>query len=293
MGNSAGRFQVLTTFVPLYCFAARVAGSAADVENLLPANVSPHDYQFSRRDLRKLEKADVLVLNGGGLDSWLNPLLEGTRATTIVIKAIDGTDSELIRQPPSLEGFSTPSSVKGQPNPHIWLDPLLAQAIVTNILHALQKADPTHSAEYATNAKAYVSVLDKLNQDFQKTLAPFRGVPMVTLHDAFPYLARRYGLRLAGVLEQVPDVDPSAKYLRAFQQLIRREQIEVFFLETQAASRLALQLSSDLHLRVARLDTIETGALRKETYELAMRQNLKTLSESLSLSHAPKPEAKR
>src|ERR1051325_5920363 len=67
----ASKLKVLTSFLPVYCFTANVAGDLAEVENLLPANVEPHDYQFSRKDLQKLTRADLIVLNGLGLETWL------------------------------------------------------------------------------------------------------------------------------------------------------------------------------------------------------------------------------
>src|SRR2546421_6516678 len=70
-GAEAHRLKVLTTFLPVYCFTVNVAGDLADVQNLLPARVEPHDYQFSRKDLQKLTYADVLVMNGLGVEKWL------------------------------------------------------------------------------------------------------------------------------------------------------------------------------------------------------------------------------
>src|SRR4051794_34911508 len=76
--GSGRKLRVLTTFLPIYCFTANVAGEIAEVENLLPGNVSPHDYQFSRKDLEKLDRADLMVVNGLGLESWLGRLLKST-----------------------------------------------------------------------------------------------------------------------------------------------------------------------------------------------------------------------
>jgi zinc transport system substrate-binding protein len=286
--NPAGRLQVLTSFLPLYCFTLQVAGASADVENLLPANVSPHEYQFARGDLRKLEKADLVIVNGCGVESWLDRLLQNGGGKKTVVAATAGMEQELIYGTTPLGGGPA-SRHSSQPNPHVWLDPVLAQQMVTNILLALQHADPAHAAEYATNAAAFASQLQNLNKDFQKTLGSLQGAPMVTLHDAFPYLARRYNLRLVGVLEEVPDVDPSAKYLQAFQRIIRKERIGALFVEKEPSSRLAVQLAGDLKLKLAELDTMETGPLRKDAYELSMRRNLKTLSENLfTPSHEPK-----
>src|SRR6476619_6152276 len=94
---SGGRkLRVLTTFLPLYCFAANVAGDTAEVENLLPANVSPHDYQFSRRDLQKVQRADLVIQNGTGLEAWLEKLLKTSGKDKTVRAATAGMEKALI-----------------------------------------------------------------------------------------------------------------------------------------------------------------------------------------------------
>jgi zinc/manganese transport system substrate-binding protein len=286
--DSGKGLRVLTTFLPLYCFAANIAGTTAQVENLLPANISPHDYQFSRRDLQKLQRADLVIQNGAGMDMWLERLLQRSGKDKRVVVATAGMENSFIFGVTPLENFSASrKEPNGAPNPHVWLDPVLARQMVTNILQAFINADPDHRKEYESNAGEFLATLTKLDQDFQERLAPERGKPLVTLHDAFPYLARRYGLKLAGVLEQVPDVDPSARYLQAFQEVIRKESIPVLFVEPQYSSRLVRQMAADMNLKVAELDTLETGPLKKETYEKVMRRNLETLATSLaSASHA-------
>src|SRR5437763_13525797 len=83
------KLKVLTSFAPIYCFAANVAGDLADVENLLPPNVEPHDYQFTRKDLQKVTRADVVVLNGLGLETWLQRVfVNSARTGTVAVLAI-------------------------------------------------------------------------------------------------------------------------------------------------------------------------------------------------------------
>ncbi|MDB6032350.1 MAG: putative periplasmic solute binding protein for transport system [Verrucomicrobiales bacterium] len=287
------KLRILTTFLPLYCFALNVGGDLAEVENLLPSNISPHDYQFSRRDLQKVQRADVIVRNGAGMDIWLEKLLLTAGRDKKIVVATSGMDKDFIWGVTPLDGFSRGREQnKGVPNPHVWLDPKLAQQMVTNILIALVDLDPTHQDTYRANAAEFLASLQKLHADFENGLGPLRGQALVTLHDAFPYLVRRYGLRLAGVLEQVPDVDPSARYLQAFQDALRKEKIPVLFVEPQYSSRLVRQIAKDLNLKVAELDTLETGPLKKDAYERTMRRNLQSLCGSLTpASHASETQS--
>src|SRR4051812_14111496 len=167
-----GRLKVVTTFLPLYCFTAHVAGTSADVENLLPGNVSPHEYQFARSDLRKLEKADVIVVNGAGMETWLDRLLQNSGSHKTVTVATSGMEGQFIHGRTPL-GASAQRNGE-QVNPHVWLDPVLARQMVTNILQALERADPAQGSAYRANASKYIGQLDKLDGDFQTTLAPLQ-----------------------------------------------------------------------------------------------------------------------
>ncbi len=295
LGAASPKVKVLTSFLPAYCFTANVARDLAEVENLLPQASSPHDFQLSPPELRKLQTARLLVVNGLGLESWLPGTLEalGTKSRLAIVQLSSGLDEQLIFLPSPLkrgtEGASTteegPSaswkSRQGTANPHIWLDPLLAAHAVTNILRALQKADPVNADDYARNAREYVARLDRMDQQYRRAAKALSGSAFVTLHDAFPYLVRRYGLSLAGVIEPIPGVEPSARYFGRLLATARQNKVGVIFSEKGEASRLAGQLAGDTGARTALLDTLETGPLKPEAYEEGMLSNLFIFQEQL------------
>src|SRR6266851_3770470 len=134
------KLKVLTTFLPVYCFTANVAGNLAEVENLLSANIEPHDYQFSRKDLHRLAQADLIVINGLGLERWLEKAFQNSAPTrrNSVVEIFAGLEDELILGSQAhLSDRSDPSypvAASAPPNPHVWLDPHLARCAVTNIL---------------------------------------------------------------------------------------------------------------------------------------------------------------
>jgi ABC-type Zn uptake system ZnuABC Zn-binding protein ZnuA len=120
-----------------------------------------------------------------------------------------------------------------------------------------------------------------LHAEFQVQLHRFKGRPVVTFHDAFPYLTRRYGLELVGVIEEVPNVEPSARYLANLLKTIRATKVDLLFTEPQFNPLLAERLAKDLGVRLASLDTLETGEASADFYEAGMRRNLRTLVENL------------
>ena len=112
-------------------------------------------------------------------------------------------------------------------------------------------------------------------------LAPFKGVALITHHDAFAYFARRYGLDVVGVIEEVPEVPPSLRHLSALRESARRHAVRAIFIQPGHASKQAHQLGDDLGIPTAELDSLETGPLRPGAYEEGLRRNLRTLRERL------------
>ncbi len=291
-GQPPGRV-VLTSFLPVFSWTASIAGDRVRVENWLPTGVDPHDFQLAPRDVRRLREAQALVLIGLGLENWResnlrrlsgNPdlrLFEASRGVAAgqliqdTSPHVHGEDHDHDHDPGQAQDPGRAAT-----NPHFWLDPLLASAAVTNILQALVELDPQGVEIYRRNADQLQSSLVKLHQDYEAALAPVRQTPFLTLHNAFPYLARRYQLRLVGVLENTGKEDPSARELAALSATVRRERARVLFVDGRS-SRLALRLAADLGLEIATLETLETGKLTPQAYEEGMRRNLETLRRAL------------
>jgi zinc transport system substrate-binding protein len=261
----ARKLKVLTSFLPVYCFTVNVAGDKADVDNLLPPGASPHDFQLSFSERRKFDRADLLIVNGLGAEPWLHKLTNNAAEKTKVIVISNGWSEKT--------------------DPHIWLDPVLAAHAVTNILQALQAADPANAQTYASNAKAFVAKLDQLDRDFREGLAPAKGAPIITYHDAFSHLARRYDLRVVSVIEETAEVSPGARHLAKLRRIIQTEGVKVIFTEAEHPQKLAEQFAEDSGVRVAPLYTLENGELSPTAYEQGMRKNLAVLKSTL-IDHA-------
>ena len=293
--SPAAEVRVLTTLPVIYSWAANVAGDAATVESLLPANVGPHDFQFRPSDLRKLAAADVVLMNGLGVDTWLTRAVTrgASKPSRRVITVTDGLQQQLIHHlTPLAMDSKTSGSKKSHPdhshdhgkddaNPHVWLDPVFAQHCVSNIVQALCQADPTHAEGYNRRGSTYLQELDQLDTQIRSSLKGLTNRKIVTFHDAFPYFCRRYDLELVGVVEEVPSVDPSPKYLAQLSQAIRKQQVRMIFSEPQFHPRLIQRLASDLSIGVAELDVLETGSASRTFYIDGLRRNLRTLESAL------------
>lgn len=282
--GAEARPRVVTSFLPLYSWTANVAGDNAHVENLLSARSQPHDYAFKPSDVARLTAADAIVINGQGIEAWLPTFLRmAPTSSNRFTSATAGLDGELIRGGHHhCHGDDHHHGQESEPaNEHTWLDPVLAAHAISNILTTLQRLDPRHAGIYASNAQSYVHRLHQLDADIRQRLAGLTNRAIVTYHDAFPYFARRYGLEIAGVVEQVPEVNPTPKYLSRLGQMMRARGIRLICVPPGGGSRLARRIAADLKVELVELDTLESGALSPSAYEERMRQNAAVLQTHL------------
>ena len=276
------KLRVLTTFLPAYSFAVNVAGEHATVENLLPGGVSLHDFQLTPAELRKIAAADLLFVNGLGMETFLDRAIAsagpGAKEKVAVLSA--GLSEKLI--PEEHDHHHSEEGHHHDYDPHIWLDPWLAMHCVTNVLKAFQQADPGRANAYAANAQRYLEKLAKLDREIASLIEPVKNVPLITYHNAFRYFARRYGLQIAGVVELVPEVSPSPREMRTLHQTIRARGAKALFTEPGGRTRLATQIAKDTGIKLAELDPLETGDLAADSYELGLRRNAETLRKTLA-----------
>lgn len=285
--SGAEKIKVLTTFSPIYCFTKNVAGNLAEVNNLLPENVGPHDYMMRPQDAKKISAADVIVFNGLGLEEFLEQAL---KINGKALRIDTSAKIKILRSSETLNHQAEEHHHAGEEdhahhhhgleNPHIWLDPLLAVQQVKAIAQGLAKADPKYASAYQKNAENYILRLKKLHESYTQVLKPLKNRKMIAFHDAFPYLAKRYDIQEVGVFEAFPGKQPSPKYLANLIDLIRRGKISVLFSEPQYSPQLLKQVAQDTGVKTAELDTMEVGTHTKTFYEEVALKNLKILTEA-------------
>jgi ABC-type Zn uptake system ZnuABC Zn-binding protein ZnuA len=230
------------------------------------------------------------------VDHWLDRAVSraGTKPSRRVVTVTQGLGRELIRDLTRLSVDGKSGKARhdhdhgdhdhdhgDEANPHVWLDPMLAGHCVSNIVEALCLADPAHAAGYRLRGERYRQELAALDAEIRASLQGLKDRKVVTFHDAFPYFCRRYDLELVGVIEEVPNVDPSPKYLARLSRLIRDRKVRVLFSEPQFHPRLLRRLADDLGIGVAELDVLETGKASPAFYAEGIRRNLRSLETAL------------
>ncbi|MEB3324470.1 MAG: zinc ABC transporter substrate-binding protein [Cyanobacteriota bacterium] len=271
--------QVVSTVLPITEFTRAVAGNCATVKPLIPANVGPHDFQAKPNDLVLVSQADVLVKNGLGLETFLDKLIAS--ADNPGLKVIDTS-----------RGISTlPNPGEGGINPHIWLDPLLAEQQVNTIRDGLIAAKPSCKEQFTANAAAYTARLRNLNAELAAQLKPYAGKSFVVYHDFHPYFAQRYGLKGTFVVD-VPDENPTPADLKRVVTTAQKSQLKALLAEPQEGGRSFSALAKDLGVKVGEFDSIETGPDTSQSssyYFEVMRRNGQAL---VSAFGGSSPEAR-
>jgi len=282
---SATKPLVVASFYPLYEFSQQVAGDRADVAALVPPGVEPHDWEPSPQDVAQLQKAKVFVYNGAGFESWVEKLLEGKATEGIPLITVDlpGHDDpgHSTRGDPKDE----PGREKAPPDPHVWLDPVLAQAMVDKIRAGLTQADPSGAAVYDENARGFMARLQALHDAFAAGLKDCARRDVIVSHAAFGYLTRRYRLSPVPVMGLAPESEPSPAQLAAIVRFARQRKVKYIFFETLVSPRLAETLAREVGARTLVLNPIE-GQTREEAaagkgYMALMEENLKNLRTAL------------
>lgn len=260
--------RIVTSFYPMYIHVLNVAAGIAGVEvrNLTPPVTGClHDYQLRPADLVTLTQADVFVVNGAGMESFLDEAVRQVPKLRVVT-ASDGID--LLRH-------------GEEENPHVWVSVSGAIRQVENIAAGLAAADPVRAEGYRRNAAAYVERLAELRDAMHAGLRDLRSRDIVTFHEAFPYFAREFDLRIVAVVQREPGSEPGARELADTITLVRRTGVRALFAEPQYSAKAAEAIARETGATLYRLDPAVTGADRADAYLDIMRQNLETLRRAL------------
>ncbi len=263
---------VVVTLPVFVSMAQAVGGSHVSVSSVVPPGVDPHSYQPTPSDVRKVAQAKAIFVNGAGLETWMNGLIESAGGSNAPVYTLsEGLNADV----QTASGTETG-------NPHFWLDPTDAIHYVQRIQQGLSERDPAHAADYQANAGRYIAQI----QDFDTwAKAEIDKIPadqrkIVTFHDAFPYFGQHFGLTVVGVIEKSPGRDPSAKELADLVDQIKAEQVKAIFNEPQFNPKLSNSLAKEAGVKT--LTLYSESPPDGEDYIEMMRQNITTVVEGLS-----------
>ncbi|MHB0979867.1 MAG: metal ABC transporter substrate-binding protein [Thermoleophilia bacterium] len=283
-GGVAGdsRPLVVASVPIIYSLTANVAGDAVRLENLLPPGSSPHQVSFTPGQARLLHDADILIVNGAGLEPWVDDLVAASGNKTLrVVVASKGLEFLQPGEPVPIPGSKSdqaeePTNV----DPHVWLDPANARRMVDTIANGLAQGDPADADAFRQRAATYNARLETLDTEIRAALQAVPNRRFISFHSAFQYYARAYGLEQAAVIEEFPGKEPSPQYLAGLVRLVKESGVTAVFSEPQFSPRPADALAREAGVTVYEVDP-EGAILAAALYEDLMRANTATFVKAL------------
>lgn len=308
-GSSSGKIKVATSFYPVNYLVQSVGGSHVEANSVTPANVEPHDFELSPKDVTKLSSAKMVVYVAG-FQSSLDEAVKQVSGPTVVNLASsvrleqrddhDGDDHDhdatasasasATETDHDDHDHATSASTAesdhddhdhGSTDPHFWLDPTRMADAAKQVHAALVKADPTHKADYDANLKTTLAKLTKLDTSYKQGLSQCTRKTFVTSHAAFGYLAERYGLTQVSVSGIDPDSEPSPADIAKVKQVVKQTGTTTIFTEELVSPKTAQAVAKETGAKTSVLSPIES-APEKGDYETAMTTNLTNLREALN-----------
>lgn len=265
---------VVTTSSVLADLARNVGGARVTVTSLVPIGLDVHTYQVTPADLRAVSSADLFVMNGLGLDDWLEKTIRSAGNGAPVLKLGVGLAGAVL----------LPGDTPETQNPHLWMDVSYGIGYANRLSDALEVADPAHAAEIDATATAYAQRLTKLDAWVRQQIGtiPAEHRRFVLFHDALPYFARAYGLTIVGVAVEAPGQDPSAGEIAALIDRIKTTGVKAIFSEAQFPTALIDQIARETGATVVSNLYVDTlGDDPVTSYEALIRWDVEQLVKAL------------
>lgn len=281
-GRADDQLRVAAGFYPLQYVAARVAGGAAEVDDLTQPGQEPHDLELSPYDTAVVASADLVVYERGLQASVDAAVDQNAGGDTLDVGPVAGLEplghdghDHVDDQP---LGLGTADTDLGDLDPHFWLDPLKLAEVGDAVAARLSRIDPAHARRFADRAAGLREDLERVDEAYADGLASCERDTVVVSHNAFGYLTR-YGLDIEPIAGLSPDAEPTPADLGRLQQLIRTQGVTTVFGERLVSPRLSRTLADDLGITTAVLDPIEglTDETTDEDYVSLMQENLSAL----------------
>ncbi|NBD74110.1 zinc ABC transporter solute-binding protein [Patescibacteria group bacterium] len=324
-----GRFSIATSFYPLEFALSRIVGDLAEVRNV-GAGRDPHDFRPSTQDIRMLQEADLVVLQGAQLEPWGEDVSAQLRQVSVpVVRATaeldlreagehhgahegeqhadahaDDAHEEEMRGEDghSEDGHAAEHGAEheeeheekhadeshedehghehGAYDPHTWLDPVLFSETIEHLAEAVSALDPENADTYEANAAALQDELAALHSEYDTALATCSMDEVIVSHDAYSYLAERYGITMHTIAGLSTQDRPSAQTLAALKEEAE-EGVGAILLEENSIAAFGETLAAETGLTTLPVDPIASAIPQGEDYLTLMRANLETLRTAL------------
>jgi ABC-type Zn uptake system ZnuABC Zn-binding protein ZnuA len=244
---TAGKLKVVASVAPITSIVENVGGDRIELAGIIPEGMDSHTFEPAPSDAKLLAAADLIVLNGLGLEIPTLRLAEANKKAGAAILLLG---DRTIGRSEYVFDSSFPAE-KGQPNPHLWLDPHYAMRYAILIRDELGRLDPENKSAYENNCAAFLKRLGELDRAILEAVAtiPKAHRRLLTYHDSWPYFARRYGFEVIGAVQPSDFSEPSPRDVARLIDQLRKEKVPAIFGSEVFPSPVLAQIAREARTR--------------------------------------------
>jgi len=275
------KFNIVTSFYPIHVAVLNITDG---VEEITVTNLTQettgciHDYVLTTSELVTLAKADTLVINGAGMEGFMDKVISNFKNLDIIdaSKGIETIHSECNNEADEHEGHNH------EINPHIFVSVKNYIKQVQNICDELVKLDIVNKEKYEENTREYIQLLEELDRETLQITSDLEDKNIVTFHNTFDYFAKDYGLKVIGTIENEHGKTPSAGEMAELVEKINNNDVKAIFVEPDYSLKIVDTIAKETGIKVYVLNPVTSGEKNKDEYISIMRENLEVLKEALS-----------
>lgn len=274
------KFNIVTSFYPMYIASLNITNGVDGIE---VANLTRevtgciHDYVLTTTELVTLAKADVLVINGAGMEGFMDKVVSNFDE----LKIIDASEGIDIIHEECDEEHREHEEHNHETNPHVFVSVKNYIKQVQNICDELCKLDNKNKVKYETNTKEYIEELEKLDNEIAKSIEGLKYKNIVTFHNTFDYFAKDYGLNVVGVIETEHGKTPSAGEIASLVKNIKNNNVKAIFVDPDYSLKIVDAIAKESNVKIYVLNPVTSGENNKNEYIHIMKENLIVLKEAL------------
>lgn len=262
-----GITKIVTSFYPMYIIAENITDGAnnTELENMADVNVGClHDYTLTTEDMKKIEKADIFIINGLGMENFIKKAMESNDKMTVIDSSKDITN--VIKD-------------DEETNAHIWtnIDNYILQ--VKNISEQLIKLDNKNAEIYKKNTDAYVKELEELKDTYLDNLKELKGKKAISLNEAFDYLGQELGMEMTTIETDHEESTMSAEMLKTIIDKVKQEKIEIIIIDKDDNESNAKAIADETGAKIFKLNSGLKGSIEKNAYIEQVKENMQILAE--------------
>lgn len=268
---------LVTSFYPIYIFTLNIVDSIDEINVSCMAEQNTgclHDYQILSQDAKLIADADVFIINGAGMETFLEDIYMSNENLKVIDSSEGVTLIENCDEHHENHNEETHHDHNHSVNSHIWMSPENAKIQVQNIAESLSAYYPQYKSEIEENKNDYINRLTLLSEELREKANTLKNENIITFHESYDYLANEYGFNVIATVESHEGAEPSAKGLAELVDIIEEHDVNVLFTEPDYKGSSATILSSETGAEICTLNPVIKGEKTLTAYEDIMRDNI-------------------